>query len=263
MYFNWVNFQTFASFLSAGTTVVALSAAWLTLAEQRQAKRDAESASKTNLLEALTIELEALKDWTGPYDSTCDYSKDGAVFLRWHAPFQGTVHPVVHNTITAAAASGIDRGLSSELVTVLVELEYELVRLERIRRQIEDITNNNLEVCESLNKKLLDANPAPNTLNVPVTLTPFETSVMSRFFKLNRNLHVSCIGNAHNGPNLCVAYASAKEKLGTEKNKKTSDTKCIELIGHWLAIVLCILGVLLMLSAFASFSIPPAAPTSS
>lgn len=237
--------------------MLAFSAAWLTIADQRQGKRKAEITSKKSLLAALEIELTAMKPWTGEYQSDYDYSKDGAVFLRWHTPFYAPIYPLVHNTVAAAATAGISNGFSFELVKALVELEYQLNIFEGARRKIEDITNNNLEVCESLSSKLIRSNPQPNTTNIPTNLVGSETPTMSRIFELHRYLHVECIGNSKNGPNLHQAYLKATSLLSKEKQiENDQSVSSLENAGHWLAIIFFLVGLFIALSAFFSFIIP-------
>lgn len=256
MFFTWATYQTFAALLSAGTTVVALSAAWLTFADQRSGKREAEATAKAALLSALEIEMNAMHDWTTRYDSKYDYSKDGGVFLRWHAPFYRPVHPIVHNTIATAASMGLDRGLPADFVKALLELEYQLNRFDRARQQIEDVTNNNLEICESLNHQLLHSNPNPGSTVTP-TLSTAEQAVMRRFFELNRVLHVECIGEENNGPNLHLAYIEATKQLTEAKKLPGGKKSTIENVGHWVAVALVVIGAAIMVSAPFSFIIPP------
>lgn len=258
MIFNWSTYQIFVTLFSAGTTVVALSAAWLTFADQKRAKREADLQSRNTLVAAIQTELAGMRDWASEYSAQHDYATDGAVFLRWRAPFYKPIHPIVHNTIALAASIGLDRGLSVEQVKALLELEYQLSRFERARRQIDDVANNNLDVCSSLTDKLLEANPEPNTINLP-TLAAAESVAMRRFYELNRVLHVKCIGDSTNSPNLHMAYNSVRQQFDQDKGICSAKSGW-ETCGHWIAVFLVCFGAIIMFSAFGSFLVPTDPP---
>ncbi|MBP9811142.1 hypothetical protein KBF38_22750 [bacterium] len=223
-------------------------------------KREADLQSRNTLVAAIQTELAGMRDWASEYSAQHDYATDGAVFLRWRAPFYKPIHPIVHNTIALAASAGLDRGLSVEQVKALLELEYQLSRFERARRQIDDVANNNLDVCSLLTDKLLEANPEANTINLP-TLAAAESVAMRRFYELNRVLHVECIGDSTNSPNLHTAYNSVKQKFELD-NAANPPESAWETRGHVLAVILVCFGIGIMFSAFVSFFVqtdmPPA-----
>lgn len=248
----WSNVQTFASLLSAGTTVMALSAAWLTFAKQSKAQRQLEVSMKQALLDALDTELKAMKPWTGEYQRNQNYATDGGVFMRWHAPFFKPVFPIVHNTISQAVFLGSERNLSIGLTESLLVLEYQLNRFEQARLRIDAVSNANVVLAESVTRKLKAVNDDEGTANTPNDLTVPETALMNTVLELNRVLHQECIGAA-NALNLHTAYANTIALKAKEQNNPKT--------GGWLEVVfdgaawgLLAVGFALICVSFISFS---------
>lgn len=247
----WSNVQTFASLLSAGTTVMALSAAWLTFAKQSKAQRQLEVSMKQALLDALETELKAMEPWTEEHQPDHNYATDGGVFMRWHAPFFKPVFPIVHNTISQAVFLGTERNLSKKLTESLLVLEYQLNRFEQARLRIDAVSNANVVLAESVTRKLKAVNEDVGTANTPNDLTMPEAALMNTVFELNRVLHQECIGAA-NALNLHTAYANTIALKAKEQNNLKT--------GGWLEIVfdaaawgLLAIGIALICASFTSF----------
>jgi hypothetical protein len=251
----WPNIQTFASLLSAGTTVMALSAAWLTFAKQSKAQRKLDVSLKQALIDALKTELEAMEPWTTEYQPDHDYKTNGAVFMRWHAPLFKPVFPIVHNTIAQATLLGAERDLSKPLTESLLVLEYQLNRFEQARKRVDAASNGNVVLAETITRKLKDVNEEQGTIIMPNDLSMPETSMMNMVFELNRVLHQECIGAASaTSPNLHIAYRGASEALSNESNDEKA-TGCWEKIFDKAAWLFLASGIALIVISFASFSI--------
>jgi hypothetical protein len=220
----------FAQILSAGLTLVALAFAWFTYASQYRSALKSKKQAKISLIGAIRADLENIKPWAGnPYPNG-DYWNNPE-FWNWRVPLAKLVFPFPHEAIQAAIRDGIDRGLSAELVSQLVELEQAIIVFEQGLDLITRVVYHDPVASAKLREKMLLQRNRPN--DDPPILSEDEKLTITLLFERYYYLHVSCIGEKIEGRNLHSAYLRTQELLEDEEANIDSDKQWQTPRWHW------------------------------
>ncbi|MHC4352825.1 MAG: hypothetical protein ACYS0H_08900 [Planctomycetota bacterium] len=255
-------FQTLIQALAVSATPIALALAWFTYVLQQRSSLRAKRQRKVSLIGAATTELKNIEHWIGDYPVDHEYENDPK-FDSWKDP-ERLVYPFTHSAIGVAAKEGVERGLSLELVTQLVEFEQAILVFEQALDLVSKFARDHPLQTAEISRKL-----AYNRGKEPTAILSFsqkERDVISATFTRNRYLHVHCIGEEIKGRNLNSTYRRSARLLEQELRLIDSAREWSPPRWYWLLHIVAVLflfsgvgHVVWSLAAFESTP-PPISP---
>jgi hypothetical protein len=238
--------QQLVQTLASGATVLALSAAWLSISFGNHQKLSDLQKKASRSIALLDSELLRFSFAICPYSSkksALDYISELSYFKNWCVPGGYVVQPINHSVISTIVGSAAESELSEELTQNIVALEVQIERFNRQVGLISGLVTNNFDLSSRLRQKL--ENVRSDSTEWKQNLSSTETNFINRYFALQAELHIGCIGDEHNGPNLYTTYSTVLEELRLEKQCHTDYRPVLSpiyLMAEYSAIVVAAIG---------------------
>jgi hypothetical protein len=213
-----MNVQELIQMLSAGATILALSAAWLAISFQNKQKLD--DIQKNCRCNITLLDAELLRF----FFACCSYSSkkkpeeyvsDWSYFNDWCVPGAYSIPSIHFSVIRKIVDSGVQSGFSEELLKALTLLQVQIERFNKQSNAISNLLHSNFDLAGRLRKRLEKVDLADTEWKR--SFSSIEVEFINLHFQLQANLHLQCIGDRDNGPNLYTSYSDVLRELSVEK----------------------------------------------